>query len=820
MLTLSEPLPSPIRPLDTLTFQSEKPGTLVIYDAIGREYHRGDIQKSAKVKVAGSLGSQVAELLDEEERQLSRLVFQVECKTKINDRRGRFKQLLEWLHWTMIGWHGETGQVRYNGKVYRFFVRWLRDHVHTLKGMKYFSQELKTGIELYADSQREDGMIWDNIYQRESHHPNQWQNRFAYGDFIRLFENGMFEFKRIPVENDVEYLFLEGLYFTWKATGDDAWMSRHLDHAIKAVEYSTTDPYRWSKKFKLLKRGYTIDTWDFQSTYDVERSGDPMVVKLGKSEFGVMFGDNTGMVAGLRYLAEMLSTAGRGTEAAKYRRLARKMQERLDEIAWNGQFFTHHIPENPKVKRDFGIDPNTQVTLSNAYSLNRGISHDQAVGIIKTYQRIREEMPKSSPGEWYQVYPIYEKGFGGHGGKWEYMNGGVTTIVAGELAHGAFEHGFEDYGADILERLHALGKEMNGYLHCTYRGAMPDKPKRKFKALDLTDLANADIHGKGAKNVAGWTGEGDNDLRNMPVGRQKYEDVPFKVIDPKENGRKAVLGLSTAKGYAQSATIKVGKTAESLYFLHTMGSGQTAGTLRLRYADGTEQVTLMQSGKALANWWTPENKPRRNGPPYRVAWRGPNAHSLSVGCYVYGHANPHPEKEVSEIVLEAAPDGAKWMVLGITLCLDHPVFFMPTAESWGIPDNWGAGAVTYALIEGLAGIVDAGVNFDKARIAPRWSAAGVDKVTASAHYPAGDGYVRYDYQWNRKKHRLNLEFAAHADTVELELLLPEGREATGLLVDGEMSEFIIKQIEQSIYLCMTVQGLGAHSVEVKLLEDF
>lgn len=130
--------------------------------------------------------------------------------------------------------------------------------------MKYFSPELKDGIDLYRQSQREDGMIWDNVYPRDGR-PNYWDVRFTEGNFIRPFADGSSEFKRIPVEADVEYLFVEGLYYTWKATDDDGWMAASLDTAIRALEYSLTSPYRWSEKYQLIKRGYTIDTWDFQS---------------------------------------------------------------------------------------------------------------------------------------------------------------------------------------------------------------------------------------------------------------------------------------------------------------------------------------------------------------------------------------------------------------------------------------------------------------------------------------------------------------------------------------------------------------------------
>jgi hypothetical protein len=220
-------------------------------------------------------------------------------------------------------------------------------------------------------------MIWDNIYPRTKE-KNWWDRRFSYDGFITQIEDGQYEFKRIPVENDVEYLFIEGLYYTWKATGDDDWMESHLDKAIKAIKYSTTDPYRWSEKFKLLKRGFTIDTWDFQSNEDtaMNEGNDIMVVELGKTKFGIMFGDNTGMAVACRYLAEMLERTNRKSESERYRQLGKDLMTKLNEISWNGEFYTHHIPEDPDIIRDFGVDQSRQVSLSNSYSLNRDITHE------------------------------------------------------------------------------------------------------------------------------------------------------------------------------------------------------------------------------------------------------------------------------------------------------------------------------------------------------------------------------------------------------------------------------------------------------------
>lgn len=46
-------------------------------------------------------------------------------------------------------------------------------------------------------------------------------------------------------------------------------------------------------------------------------------------------------------------------------------------VRYNGRFYTHHVPENPEVERGLGVDQSTQVSLSNAYSLNRNLDQEQ-----------------------------------------------------------------------------------------------------------------------------------------------------------------------------------------------------------------------------------------------------------------------------------------------------------------------------------------------------------------------------------------------------------------------------------------------------------
>jgi hypothetical protein len=429
-----------VKPLERVSVTAADGAEISVRDGRGREYARFPAEPDGSFVVGGALGHHTVSLRDEEGRPLDSVTLRVDCHTEIADAGGRFEELLAMTHNTLI-LQEEVARVWYEGRLYKMFTSWMRDHLHALKGLKWFSPYVRDAMDFFAETQREDGMVWDGVFRR----PKKLTPRdveFAYGDFVRPFPDGTAELQRLPIENDCEYLYVEGVYHSWKATSDSAWMASLLDSAIEALRYSRTDPYRWSEKFGLLKRGFTIDTWDYQPSMDEAITGHCMVIDKDRTHFGVMHGDNTGYAMACRCLAEMLEHVGREDEAAEYRQLADEIVERLDDVAWNGRFYTHHVTEDPEFERDLGVDQSRQVSLSNAYALNRTANHEQCVAIIREYQRIREEMPETAPAEWYSIYPPFPKGFERHQPLWGYVNGGVLTLVAGELARGAFEHGF------------------------------------------------------------------------------------------------------------------------------------------------------------------------------------------------------------------------------------------------------------------------------------------------------------------------------------------------------------------------------------------
>ena len=305
----------------------------------------------------------------------------------------------------------------------------------------------------------------------------------------------------------------------------------------------------------------------------------------------------------------------------------------------------------------------------------------------------------------------------------------------------------------------------------------------------------------------GWTGEGENDLHEMPTGRQTLAGVEFLVADPADNGGRGCLGLSQRAGYALRAEIPVaangtaaGVGVGSVYFLHTVsrvGQAGLAGTVTLHYADGTHITQEVIHGRHVSGWWYPQAPDRRTS---AVAWRGANKLASGVGVVAWGLDNPCPDKPLTRIVLDGPPSaGGLWLVLGVTLCT-APVYFPPDAVSFGIPDNWGAAAVVYALIEGLAGVKDLGTAYDEAMLAPRWPAAGVMAAAATVTYPASGGYVAYRYRHDPAGRTLKLTVTACGRSCRCHVLLPAGHQGVrGVRADAQAVPFSVSAVEQSFY---------------------
>jgi hypothetical protein len=206
-----------------------------------------------------------------------------------------------------------------------------------------------------------------------------------------------------------------------------------------------------------------------------------------------------------------VSICGKECRGCTVRTKSKGNSDRLNAFLLERKIFTHFIDEDPSVKRNLGVDMQSQFSQSNAYSLNRGLRHDQNVSIIKTYLDLREHLPIGAPAEWYSIYPPFERGFEPHNVKWQYMNGGVGGHIAGELALGAFENGYENYGTDILKKLLELGNKYGEgkRIWFAYTGSIPEPPSPiKYRTIDLSAYANMDLWDKSKGASMAWMNSG------------------------------------------------------------------------------------------------------------------------------------------------------------------------------------------------------------------------------------------------------------------------------------------------------------------------
>ncbi len=797
------------RPLDTLVVDSEGTGTLEVRDGSNRVYFTAPAGKPATFRAGGALGVQTVVLRGSDGAVTAKASFTLDAETAVDDG-GKYRDMFDLFRNGMRSDY-PTGveTVDWNGRTYHMFVNWVLDNYHTAKGMRYFSPYGTEFVDMMREAQREDGMIWSNLNLNNAVD----YYKTAYGPFGYVRRIGDRYFVRQPAENHPEYVYTSTIYQTWKACGDDAWMRGSLASAMRALDYCVTDPARWSQRFQLLKRVYTIDSWDFQVddayTPDIGLT-NTMLIDPNKSKFGVFFGDNVYYAAACEELAEMLAHSGDAANASKYLGRAAGIRERLDALSWNGRFFTHFIDEDPGVKRDLGVDERSQIAQGNAYALNRGVRPDQAAAIIRTYMDLKERLPVGSPGEWYAIYPPFARGFGRHDEVWQYMNGGVGGHVAGELARGALANGFEAYGRDILGRLADLGRLHGNKISFAYTGSIPPPPPPPhYTPIDLSALANMDIEDRGGPGALRWMEmekKGD-DIRGLPRGDQRFAGIDFKVADPETNQRRAAVAVSHRKGLPASVDVPINATAGCVYLLHTStkpSSENVCGSVAFVYADGTRQVQYLMMGRQLTFWWFPELSTAFSG----VAWHGPSPVSADVGLSWCAVDNPHPERSIASLRFTAPDDDGIYALAGVTLA-DRAHYVPPDPVSYGGPDNWAAATAMAALIEGLAGVTDGPRSeaFSHPAVSPRWDPSTPRDVRVTVRYPASKGYVAYRLVDDAAGRSITVTLTGSGEAFDAHVLLPEGVEtAKSVERDGVATPFAVSRIQASTYVDLSLGG--------------
>ena len=354
--------------------------------------------------------------------------------------------------------YSERSMVFIDGKALMVNKNWIRDYVHVMKGMKYFECKMLPFLDFIIKTQRDDGQFYELIKQNDDFH---W--KMVDEDCRVMYPEDNLSLVRLELEADIEYLVVEGAMQQYMVDGDDEWLKKVLPKLEKGIDYITSSPKRWDKEHGLVIRPYTIDTWDFT---DSPTSGEDRRIHEGEP-MCAMHGDNTGVYQAMNQLAWFNKKIGNEEKEIEWKQRAEQLRENIFKYLWNGKHFVHQYPINCDALDD---KENVRLSLSNSYALNRGIlTLDHARSIIEEYMTRREKTEKFA--EWFTIDPAYKKFNQYNDG--EYVNGAISPFTAGELAKGAFNNGYEEYGWDIISRFIKLAERDNTIYFLYYPDSRP-----------------------------------------------------------------------------------------------------------------------------------------------------------------------------------------------------------------------------------------------------------------------------------------------------------------------------------------------------------
>jgi len=354
---------------------------------------------------------------------------------------------------------------------------WIRDHSDMMRGFRHFEKDLTSAVTHFADTQAANGRIFDYFTNQPEKVPCERENWIKY--------------VRVPVEADVEYRFVKAAFLAWQSTGDDAWIESLMPAIERALSYAFSHPDRWDRKLELVKRPYTIDSWDFAYSAGTH---DWLQFQIDENTFwGIMHGDNSGFYEACQMVALIQSRLGKKDRAQHWSTFAEGLRQRLNAHCWNGRFYTHFKKITPV---DIpGVDEASQLSFSNAMNINRGVTDlDMATSILREYLARKEKT--GAFAEWFSIDPAFPDGIFGDEKivAGAYCNGGIMPLVGGELARAYLENGFEAAGVETLRRYYGLIAEKGE----TYLWYFPDGTASSIESSTSPDAMPTDGWGSSA----------------------------------------------------------------------------------------------------------------------------------------------------------------------------------------------------------------------------------------------------------------------------------------------------------------------------------
>lgn len=205
-----------------------------------------------------------------------------------------------------------------------------------------------------------------------------------------------------------------------------------------------------------------------------------------------------------------------------------------------------------------------------------------------------------------------------------------------------------------------------------------------------------------------------------------------------------------------------------------------------------EYMERRKTTKASAEWFSID-------PPYE------KFQGCEKGSYVNGAISPFTAGELAKAAFNNGFEEYGWDIITRFMKIierDGVAYFLYntdlTPQPEGGPCAWGAAAFISAVDEGLAGINDAGVNYDEIFFAPKFPVTHYTELRYITGYEVSDTMV--DVRYILTESGMRYDVYSPAEKITAHILLPKDKECTAVTVNGENVEFSSETVENSRYV--------------------
>ncbi len=220
-----------------------------------------------------------------------------------------------------------------------------------------------------------------------------------------------------------------------------------------------------------------------------------------------------------------------------------------------------------------------------------------------------------------------------------------------------------------------------------------------------------------------------------------------------------------------------------------------------------EYISRKEEKGYFAEWFSID-------PPYELFG------SYKKGEYVNGAISPFTAGELAKAAFRNGYEEYGWDIIQRFEGMvekDGDVYFLyypdGTPHPQGGPSSWGSAALLSAVDEGLAGIVDKGVRYDKMDFSPRFPVTHYTELRYFTGYEKTGTVI--DVRFILTQDGMRYDIYAPSKEINAHIMLPKGKSCSRLIVNGVQSPFETSGISEYTYVDKMIYANGKYtSVEI------